>query len=44
MKINEICCVTGIACFNGEKGGTLNTINFAKKNNKELFIINPNNF
>jgi len=33
-----------LGCFNGEKGGTLNTINYAKRKNKEIIIINPNDF
>ena len=32
-----------IAVFNGSKSGTANCINYAKKYNKEILIINPNN-
>lgn len=31
-----------IAVFDGSFGGTFNTVNYAKKLNKEILIINPN--
>lgn len=33
-----------IAVFNGESGGTANTINYARKNKKKILIINPDSF
>jgi len=37
-------CSTVIACYNGHNGGTKNTINYAKYNNRIIKIINPNNY
>ena len=33
-----------IACFNEKRGGTQKTINYAKSKDKEVLIINPNDF
>lgn len=32
-----------IAIFNGSKSGTANCINYAKRKNKEILVINPSN-
>lgn len=35
-------CNKLLAIWNGSKGGTGNCVNYAKKINKDIFIINPN--
>lgn len=37
------CSSRVIAIFNGGKGGTANTVNYAKSKGREIVIIDPNN-